>query len=418
MTKRIRIFLLLAVLFLVGVIVFLVFFRPMVIPGKNSGEVPDGELSVYTQFPVYDKSCDWVTLVIENHSGDAVEFGRPWKLEKKVLGQWSEVPFGEIAFTSEAIWLTDGGSWAQNCYLTHFIGSIGDGEYRIIKEIGDGTYYAEFEIGESVITAETPFGHEKMENLSLDPDRIPQNAVSAEEGNTEELTAFLNAWYTSGLRYQMRSAYRGDEGQVVLEDVAILADGKILWQCDTRRAPNGSITQKYYSNIVTDGERLYLSDWNEYRGDGSERVLLNFTLLEDDGNAEVKYVEEHGIRQTLLTRWAEDGMFEGSIFDSGIFESSIFDSGIGFTQYYENGGSSGRMIDISRENLPDSDRFEFVDLQWTKDNLLMVMVRTDSLFSSPMYYYEFIDPAEEKTVSHTTSQYEYRRENGEIIIPE
>ena len=48
----------------------------------------------------------------------------------------------------------------------------------------------------------------------------------------------------------------------------------------------------------------------------------------------------------------------------------------------------------------------------------MVMVRTDSLFSSPMYYYEFIDPAEEKTVSHTTSQYEYRMENGEIIIPE
>lgn len=408
MTKRIRIFLLLAVLFLVGVIVFLVFFRPMVIPGKNSGEPSDGWISLTTQFPVYDKSCDHVTLVIGNHSGDAVEFGRPWKLEKKVLGQWSEVPFGEIAFTSEAIWLTDGGSWAQNCYLTHFIGSIGDGEYRIVKEIGDGIYYAEFKIGESVITAETPFGHEKLENLSLDPDVIPQNTVSAEEGNTEELTAFLNAWYASGLRYQLRSAYRGDEGHMVIEDVTILADSKILWQCDTRRAPNGSITQKYYSNIVTDGERLYLSDWNEYRGDGSERVLLNFTLPEEDGNAAVKCVEEHGIRQTLLTRWSEDGMFEGSIFDSGI----------GFTQYYENGGSSGRMIDISRENLPDPDRFEYVDLQWTKDNLLMVMVRTDSLFSSPMYYYEFIDPAEEKTVSHTTSQYEYRRENGEIIIPE
>ena len=148
MTKRIRIFIIFAALFLAGAVAFLVFFRPMVIPGRNSGEASEGGISLSTQFPVYDSSCDYVTLVIGNHSGDAVEFGRPWKLEKKVLGQWSEVPFGEIAFTSEAIWLTDGGSWAQKCSLTPFVGSVGDGEYRIAKKIGDGIHYAEFKIGE------------------------------------------------------------------------------------------------------------------------------------------------------------------------------------------------------------------------------------------------------------------------------
>ncbi len=412
MTKRIRIFLLLAALFLAGVIVFLVFFRPMVIPGRNSGEPSDGEISVFTQFPVYDRSCEYVTLVIENKSGETVEFGRPWKLEKKVLGQWSAVPFEQIAFTSEGIVLNHGGTWAQKCSLTSFVGSVGDGEYRIVKEISGGIYYAEFEIGESVITAETPFGHEKLENLALDPDVIPVgNAVMMEDGtlrNGEELTAFLDAWYTSGMRYQMRSAYRGDEGQVVLEDVTILADDKIMWQSDTQRAPNGTITQKYYSNIVTDGERLYLSDWNEYRGDGSERVLLNFILPDDAGKTAAEYVKSHRIRGRLLIRWSEDGMFE----------ADIFENGIGFTQYYETGGYQGRVLDISRTNLKNPDRFDYVDLQWTKDNLLMVMVRTDSLFSSPMYYYEFIDPVEDKTVSHTTSQYEYRMENGEIIIPE
>lgn len=408
MTKRIRRFLLLAALFLIGVIVFLVFFRPMVIPGKNSGEPSDGWISLTTQFPVYDKSCDHVTLVIGNHSGDAVEFGRPWKLEKKVLGQWSEVPFGEIAFTSEAIWLTDGGSWAQNCYLTHFIGSIGDGEYRIIKEIGDGTYYAEFEIGESVITAETPFGHEKLENLSLDPDRIPQNAVSAEEGNTEELTAFLNAWYTSGLRYQMRSAYRGDEGQIVIEDVTILDDGKILWQCDTRRAPNGTITQKYYSNIVTDGERLYLSDWNEYRGDGSERVLLNFTLPADAAEKAVNAVKNSGTRETTLSRWSKDG----------IHNAIIIRNEIGVTHHYKDGGQMGKMISVTTDNLENPQRMQYVDLQWTDDANLMVMVLTNPGSQSPWYYYEFINTEMDFTLSYTTSSYGYRWVNDHIEIPE
>jgi len=412
MTKRIRIFLLLAVLFLAGVIVFLVYFRPMVIPGKNSGEPDGGEISLSAQFPVYDKSCEWVTLVIENNSGETAEFGRPWELEKKVLGQWSEVPFGEIAFTSEAICLMSGGTWAQKCYLTHFIGSVGDGEYRIVKEIGDGTYYAEFEIGESVITSETPYGHEKLENLSLTPDEIPvSNAVYSENGelhNGEQLTEFLGAWNAHGMGYQLRSAYRGDEGQVVIEDVTILDDDKILWQCDTRRAPNGTVTQKYYSNIVTDGERLYLSDWNEYRGDGSERVLLNFDLPGNTAKEAVKILGTNFTRNVILYRWSEDGTFAGGIHDTGL----------SLSHYPVTGGSMGSMIEITRENLPDPDNFVYEDLQWTKDNVLMVMVRTDPLFSSPEYYYEFIDGAAGERISYTSSSYRYQWADGEIIIPE
>ena len=408
MTKRIRIFLFLSVLFLAGAVVFLIFFRPMVIPWKNSGEPSDGWISAAAQFPVYDKSCESVTLVIRNNSGEPVEFGRPWTLEKKVLGQWASVPFAEIAFTSEAICLQNGGTWAQNCYLTHFIGSIGDGEYRIVKEIGDGIYYAEFKIGESVITAETPFGHEKLENLSLDPDVIPQNTVSAEEGNTEELTAFLNAWYASGLRYQLRSAYRGDEGHMVIEDVTILADDKILWQADTRRAPNGRITQKYYSNIVTDGERLYLSDWNEYRSDGSERVLLNFTLPDDIAEQAVGIIGKAGQRDVTLSRWSKDGMYNGIIVRNEI----------GFTRYYENGGSAGQMISVDMNNLENPERMRYVDLQWTDDSNLMVMVLTDPGSASPWYYYEFINTDSGQILSHTFSFHEYQWVNDHIQIPE
>lgn len=412
MTKRIRIFLVLAALFLVGVIVFLVFFRPMVIPGKNSGEPSVGEISVHTQFPVYDKSCEYVTLVIENNSGEMTEFGRPWELEKKVLGQWSAVPFEQIAFTSEAICLMSGGTWAQKCSLTHFIGSVGDGEYRIVKKIGGGMYYAEFEIGQSVITAETPFGHEKLENLSLDPDVIPVgNAVMMEDGtlqNAGELAEFLNAWYTSGMRYQMRSAYRGDEGQVVLEDVTILADDKILWQCDTRRAPNGRISQKYYSNIVTDGARLYLSDWNEYKGDGSERVLLNFTLPEDAAEEAADTVKNTGSRETTLSRWSKDG----------VHNAIIVRNEIGVTHHYEDGGQMGKMISVTTDNLDNPQRMQYVDLQWADDANLMVMVLTNPGSQSPWYYYEFINTEMEFTLSYTTSSHRYRWVNDHIEIPE
>lgn len=413
MTKKVRMFWIFAAVFLIAAVVMTVFCRPLVIPGMSTaGEEGSAEIVLTTQFPVYDKSCGYVTLVIENRSGVMIEFGRPWKLEKKVLGQWSAVPFESMVFTSEGICLSDGNVWAQKCSLNPFIGSPGDGEYRIVKEIGDEYYYAEFEIGESVITAETPFGHEKLENLSLDPYVIPVgNAVTMEDGellNGEELTEFLTAWNAGGLRYQMRSAYRGDEGQVVLEDVTILDDDKILWQCDTRRAPNGTITEKYYSNIVTDGERLYLSDWNEYRGDGSERVLLNFTLPEDAAKEAVGTLKKAGSRETTLSRWSKDGMHN----------AIIIRNEIGVTHHYENGGQSGKMISVNTDNLENPDRMQYVDLQWTDDANLMVMVLTNPLSLMPMYYYEFIDTETERTLSWTISTHRYIWVNDHIEISE
>lgn len=409
MTKKMRIFLVSAMVFLAAAVIVTVFFRPLVIPGMGGAEgKADGGISLAVQFPVYDKSCEYVTLVLANNSGKTAEFGSQWSLEKKVLGQWTAVPFGpNVGFTSELRLLENGETWARKCYLTHFVGSVGDGEYRIIKEINDELYSAEFEIGDSVITSETPYGHEKLENLSLDPHEIPvNNAVMMENGellNGEALTELLCAWNTPGMGYQMRSAYRGDEGQVVLEDVTILDDDKILWQSDTRRAPNGRITQKYYSNIVTDGERLYLSDWNEYRGDGSERVLLNFTLPEDIYADAAELLETARRRDILLYRWSEDGTFV----------AGIHENGLSLSQHPVTGGYMGSMIEIRKDNISASGRIEYEDLQWTKENVLMVMVNTGK-----DYYYEFIDGASGKMISYTTSQHRYQWADGDIIIPE
>ena len=409
MTKKMRIFLVSAVVFLAAAVIVTVFFRPLVIPGMGGEDsTADGGISLGVQFPVYDKSCEYVTLVLANNSGKTAEFGSQWSLEKKVLGQWTAVPFGpNVGFTSELRILESGGTWARKCYLTHFVGSVGEGEYRIVKEIGGQLYAAEFEIGDSVITAETPYGHEKMENLSLDPYKIPvNNAVMTENGellNGAALTELLCAWNTPGMGYQMRSAYYGDEGQAVLEDVTILDDDKILWQADTRRAPNGGITEKYYSNIVSDGERLYLSDWKEYRGDGSERVLLNFTLPEDASANAAELLCSGGERNVLLYRWSEDGTFA----------AGIHENGLSISQYPESGGYMGSMIEIRKENIPDPEHIEYEDLQWTEDNILMVMVNTGE-----GYYYEFIDGASGDVVSYTASPCRYQWADGRIIIPE
>lgn len=56
--------------------------------------------------------------------------------------------------------------------------------------------------------------------------------------------------------------------------------------------------------------------------------------------------------------------------------------------------------------------------QWSKENVLMVVVQTDSFFASPMYYYEFIDARSVKTISFTSSSHRYHWSDGEIIIPE
>ena len=414
MTKKLRMILIAAGILVLLAVLFLLFFRPLVIPWNGlDGDCGTGEIGVYVQFPVYDKSCEYVTLVIENNTGETAEFGSQWSLEKKVLGQWSAVPFrNNVGFTSELRMLADGGTWAERCHLSLFVGSVSEGEYRIVKKIGGDSYFAEFEIGTSVITAETPYVHEKLENLSLNPDEIPVgNAVMMENGqlkNADELEKFLAAWSSHGLGYQMRSAYRGDEGQVVLEDVTILDDDKILWQADTRRAPNGRITQKYYSNIVTDGERLYLSDWNEYRGDGSERILLNFTLPEDIAAKAAETIQNAGDREIMLRRWSKDGMHN----------AIIVRNEIGVTHHYEDGGESGKMISVTTENLENPEQMEYVDLQWTDDANLMVMVLTNPGEASPWYYYEFINTEFDETLSYTTSAYEYRWVNDHIEIPE
>ena len=61
---------------------------------------------------------------------------------------------------------------------------------------------------------------------------------------------------------------------------------------------------------------------------------------------------------------------------------------------------------------------EYVDLQWTDDANLMVMVLTNPGEASPWYYYEFINTEFDETLSYTTSAYEYRWVNDHIEIPE
>ena len=172
MKKAIIIALTVIIVISVGIVLFSIFANPMVIPLNQNdrlGMNGDSDIIVSVEFPVYDKSCEYVTLLIENKGDKSIQFGDDWSLEKKVLGSWMNVPFREnVGFNSILRILEPGKTFAASCYLTIFNGDIGNGEYRIIKKIDTITYSAEFQIGESQITEKSPFGYTPVNFMGYD----------------------------------------------------------------------------------------------------------------------------------------------------------------------------------------------------------------------------------------------------------
>ena len=235
---------------------------------------PDSGVALRTQYEVYDDSCDYVLIYIDNESDETLRYGTTWELEKLVRGRWYTVePDISVSFYDLAIPLDIGSTNAMVCNLFAYADSLTDGEYRIIKAIGDKHYSATFTVGESEITADAPHGFVPLE--ALPADYTPEAALAdgcvivtadgiENEAVLEEFLTFANA---ARWRGQLRVA---DFASSEIIDVQRVGEEQLT----LRRLADGIVTEESYAYCRTDGGQVLLTD---ARG---ERTALILTLPE------------------------------------------------------------------------------------------------------------------------------------------
>ncbi|MBM7577835.1 immunoglobulin-like domain-containing protein [Jeotgalibacillus terrae] len=83
-------------------------------------------------------SSKGATVVIKNDSDREVMYGNAYILEKKVNGEWFEVPItveGEYGFTAIGYTIAPGSSAEKEMEWDWLYGELNKGEYRILKGI-------------------------------------------------------------------------------------------------------------------------------------------------------------------------------------------------------------------------------------------------------------------------------------------
>ncbi|MBQ2708256.1 MAG: hypothetical protein IJF67_08315, partial [Clostridia bacterium] len=70
-------------------------------PHADGALDPDTGITLAVQYPIIDKSCETLRILIENGSDAAAQFGTEWSLEKRVGSTWRVVPFrANVGFES------------------------------------------------------------------------------------------------------------------------------------------------------------------------------------------------------------------------------------------------------------------------------------------------------------------------------
>lgn len=411
---------------------YILFMCPLVVPGNGSGEVAmiDDSIKMSTEFPVYDKTCEYVTIIIENNSGSSVEFDSEWSLEKKVLGTWMYIPFQSNAgFDSIAFNLDDGDEISNTCYISQTNGEMSNGKYRIIKVINGVIRAVEFEIGKSEITAETPFGYESlgtMEEYDYD--------VAVEDGvfiintgeNEENMIKFMKAVQMPGRESQIRIGALNEHNELLITDIfrsrdgayrvttwnqnefselrkTVYASSSVIKINEYVETLNNIMPTKYYSYLVTDGEQLYLSNYSKYIKNNNNMIILS-------SDSQISSIRDYIIND-LET---EDSISYKVYSDDGTYSAQVNEvqNSDKLEFVLSEAGNSSRLM-LNRENLNNPSEAKIVEFIWQSDNTLVIKAEDGS-----DYYYEFRNPETFEVIAYTHSEYEYIIENGIVMIPE
>lgn len=247
---------------------------------EKTAEEPNGSaksrVEVEMERAVYDPSLKTFTYFVHNRGEEAVEFGETYFFQQKTAVGWVPLPWKpNTGFHSIAYLLQPGATAALTCSTKQLLVQPEAGTYRLVKEVNDRTVFAEFKLGESIYTAETPYGFAPLEQLPATfsaSDAENAEAVFTAEGvkNPEAVEEFLRKTGL-GVDCQLRTVQDYGEGSPMVIDV-IHENEHYLW----RMWSDGTVTEKRFSYLITDGESIYLTngaDWTNQQRYGKMAVL-------------------------------------------------------------------------------------------------------------------------------------------------
>ncbi len=273
----------------------------------------------------YDKSVESFNYTIENTGEEVLAFGAEYAVEVERNGVWYALPLAEDAGWNDVSYTAAPGEVWENAFsFLPYRYTVSDGNYRLIKEIGGRRYCAGFTIGGGG-DGDARYGYRDLERLSLnlsageiDCDVRIDAAGKAAQGGEERVREFLRH-VSAGTGDMLRMVSTAADGQPVIYDV-IYENGHFLFRRDNRRS-GGTIEDRRYSFLVTDGEVVYLSDraaLSEERFNGRQISAGRCVLLHRDwfsdweavtGEVEMMTAQRLEDSMTLARFWSEDGSY-------------------------------------------------------------------------------------------------------------
>ena len=83
-----------------------------------SGEVDESDVILRTQYPVYDPSCEYVQVIIDNYTDEQVRYGEHWKIDQRLDGEWQPVEFENYGFNDIGLGADAHSGNAYSCSLS------------------------------------------------------------------------------------------------------------------------------------------------------------------------------------------------------------------------------------------------------------------------------------------------------------
>ena len=378
-----------------------------------SGEVDESDVILRTQYPVYDPSCEYVQVIIDNYTDEQVRYGEHWKIDQKIDGEWQPVEFKNYGFNDIGLGADAHSGNAYSCRLSMLASELEEGEYRILKEIDGEVYAAEFRVGDSPVTAESPHGFVPLDKLPDDytlGDAAADGAVTVSQDgsitNGDKLTEFFRyaeLYYWLG---QLRIAQEQADGSLILIDVIRSRPERIDIITDTTRSADGDITSRYFRFFHGKDGQIYAANFVDFEND-----LEPFLIIDCPNETEtLELLSDYntGIfaRDYAIYSWSPDGNIRAAYRPKADYPIILS---------FNNGDDGGRCKVMGGE----VDGSELVDIRWRDAGTCIAIVE----LSGGGYYYEYIqidaDDLDSTAVeSFAYSSERYTLEDGEVVIPE
>ena len=378
-----------------------------------SGEVDESDVILRTQYPVYDPSCEYVQVIIDNYTDEQVRYGEHWKIDQRLDGEWQPVEFENYGFNDIGLGADAHSGNAYSCRLSMLASELEEGEYRILKEIDGEVYAAEFRVGDSPVTAESPHGFVPLEQLPADytsSDAADDGAVVVSQDgsitNGDKLAEFFRyaeLYYWLG---QLRVAHEQTDGSLILIDVIRSRPERIDIVTDTTRGADGDITSRYFRFFHGKDGQIYAANFVDFEYDLEPFLIIDCPNETETLELLSDYHTGVFAREFTIYSWSPDGNIRAAYRPKADYPIILS---------FNNGDDGGSCKVMGGE----VDGSELIDIRWRDASTCIAIGE----LPDGGYYYEYIqidaDDLDSTAVeSFAYSSERYTLEDGEVVIPE